>query len=42
MEIAECYVNMGQRDKAIEVLGKFQKLGIRNMYVSEMMDKLRR
>lgn len=40
-EIANCYVKLGQKSKAIDVLTSFQKLGIRNSMVSEMLDTLR-
>jgi tetratricopeptide (TPR) repeat protein len=41
LELAECQMNMGDRQAAIATLQDFQKLGIRNQLVSEMMDKLR-
>ncbi|GHV29209.1 hypothetical protein AGMMS4952_14570 [Spirochaetia bacterium] len=40
IEIADCCVKKGDRHKAIEFLGEFQKLGIRNNNVSEFMDRL--
>jgi len=41
IELADCWVKKGDRDRAIEALAEFQKMGIRNMYVSEFMDKIR-
>jgi len=41
IELADCWVKKGDRDRAMEALAEFQKLGIRNMYVSEFMDKIR-
>ncbi|HNQ97800.1 MAG TPA: tetratricopeptide repeat protein, partial [Treponemataceae bacterium] len=41
LELAECHVHKGDQQKAIQTLQEFQKLGIRNQLVSEMMDKLR-
>lgn len=40
-EIAECYMLLGDKNKAIETLAEFQKLGIRNTFVSNLLDKLR-
>jgi len=40
-EIAECYLNMNDPRKALEVLHQFQKLGIRNRYVTDMLDRIR-
>jgi tetratricopeptide (TPR) repeat protein len=42
MEIAECHVALREKSQAIETLSQFQRLGIRNVHVSEYMDKLRR
>ena len=41
LELAECQVNTNQKQAAISTLQDFQKLGIRNQLVSEMLDKLR-
>ena len=41
LELAECHVNKGERQKAIAVLQDFQKFGIRNQLISEMLDKLK-
>ena len=40
-EIAECYLNMNEPRKALEVLQQFQKLGIRNRYVNDLFDRIR-
>jgi tetratricopeptide (TPR) repeat protein len=40
LELADCYLKMGDKNKAKEVLSEFQKLGIRNTAVTELMDKL--
>ena len=41
LELAECQMNTGDRQGAIATLQDFQKLGIRNQLISEMMDKIR-
>ncbi|OHE69246.1 MAG: hypothetical protein A2413_16990 [Treponema sp. RIFOXYC1_FULL_61_9] len=41
IELADCWMKKNDRNRAIEALAEFQKLGIRNMFVSDMMDKLR-
>jgi hypothetical protein len=40
VEIADCYVQKSDKKKALEYLGKFQKLGIRNSIIAELADKL--
>jgi tetratricopeptide (TPR) repeat protein len=40
VEIADCYVKKSDRKKALEYLGKFQKLGIRNNVISDLAEKL--
>ena len=40
LELANCYVKMGERRQAIAVLEEFQKLGIRNSHISEMLEKI--
>ncbi|MEN6365140.1 MAG: tetratricopeptide repeat protein [Rectinema sp.] len=40
IELAQCYMASGQRQKAVEVLGDFQKTGIRNNYVQDALAKL--
>ncbi len=42
LEIAECHVRLGQKRKAYETLSAFMSLGLRNSYVNEMFEKLRR
>ncbi|MBN2651684.1 MAG: tetratricopeptide repeat protein [Spirochaetales bacterium] len=39
-EIAECYIKLGDRHKAKEVLMDFQRLGIKNIFVSKMLEDL--
>jgi tetratricopeptide (TPR) repeat protein len=41
-EIALCYLQAGQRNKALEVLSQFQRMGLRNHYISELIDRIRR
>jgi tetratricopeptide (TPR) repeat protein len=41
IETADCWVKKGEKNLAIEVLGEFQKQGIRNMFVSEFLEKLK-
>ncbi|AEF85268.1 tetratricopeptide repeat protein [Treponema primitia ZAS-2] len=41
VELADCWVKRGDRNQAIEILGAFQKFGIRNLFVTELLDKLR-
>lgn len=41
MELADCYLRMNERRLAIETLEEFQKNGIRNSSVVEMLEKLR-
>jgi tetratricopeptide (TPR) repeat protein len=40
IEIADCWVKKGDKSKAIEFLGEFQKLGIRNTNITDFLDKL--
>ena len=39
--IAECYVSLKAKAKAMQVLSDFLKTGIRNSYISEFLDTLR-
>jgi len=39
--IAECYVSLKDKGKAMQILSDFLKTGIRNSYISEFLDKLR-
>ncbi|MCL2599831.1 MAG: tetratricopeptide repeat protein, partial [Treponema sp.] len=40
IELADCLVKMGDKHKAVEVLEEFQRLGIRNIQVSEMLERI--
>jgi tetratricopeptide (TPR) repeat protein len=40
IELADCYLKKGEKGKARETLEEFQKLGIRNAAVAEMLDHL--
>ena len=40
IELADCYKQTRDKKKAIEVLEEFQKLGIKNQKVSDMLDEL--
>jgi predicted Zn-dependent protease len=40
-ETAECFLKMNRRDKALEILTEFQKQGIRNQHVLEMIEYLK-
>jgi tetratricopeptide (TPR) repeat protein len=40
-EIAECHLQLNEKDQAVDILTSFQRLGIRNTYVSNMLDSLR-
>jgi tetratricopeptide (TPR) repeat protein len=40
IELSKCYQEMGDIDKAIKVLQDFQDLGIYNIYIATMLDKL--
>lgn len=40
VEIADCYMQLKQKSKAIEILMDFQRLGIRNSTVSQMLDDI--
>jgi len=41
LELAECLLKKGDKRQAVEVLEEFQRQGIRNNAVNEMMDKLK-
>jgi len=41
IELADCWVRKNDKDRAIEALAEFQKLGIRNTYVNEYLARLR-
>ncbi|MDR2434315.1 MAG: tetratricopeptide repeat protein [Treponema sp.] len=40
IELADCYLKLGDKNQAVEVLEEFQKLGIRNTQVAEMLEKI--
>jgi tetratricopeptide (TPR) repeat protein len=40
VELADCCIKTGDKRQAVEVLEEFQKLGIRNTQISEMLEKL--
>jgi tetratricopeptide (TPR) repeat protein len=42
LEIAECYIHLDMKKKALEVLAGFQTLGLRNSYIAEMYEVLRK
>ena len=41
IEIAECYMAMKKNQKAIDILMDFQKLGLRDTQVSQLLEQLR-
>ena len=41
IEIAECYISLKDNQKAIGVLMDFQKLGLRDTQISQMLEQLR-
>ncbi|GHU59902.1 hypothetical protein FACS189444_6100 [Spirochaetia bacterium] len=41
VELADCYARRGDRKQAVEILGNFQKMGIRNCRVVELMEQLK-
>jgi tetratricopeptide (TPR) repeat protein len=40
IELSKCYQEMGDMENAVKVLQKFQNLGIYNIYIATMIDKL--
>ncbi|MCF6335555.1 MAG: tetratricopeptide repeat protein, partial [Spirochaetales bacterium] len=40
-EIAECYLVLGKKIKAVEILEEFQKMGIRNIYVTNLLSRIK-
>ncbi|HWP68176.1 MAG TPA: tetratricopeptide repeat protein, partial [Rectinemataceae bacterium] len=40
LELAQCYIAQGQRQQAIDILGEFQKIGIKNPFIQEAVMKL--
>jgi tetratricopeptide (TPR) repeat protein len=41
LELADCRLKKGDRHQAIETLEEFQKLGIRNSFIYDMLEKIR-
>jgi Flp pilus assembly protein TadD len=41
IELADCYARKGDRKQAVEVLTEFQKMGLRNLAVIELLEKFR-
>jgi tetratricopeptide (TPR) repeat protein len=42
LEAAECYLLLKDKEKAINILSEYTKTGMRNIYISEMLIKLKR
>jgi tetratricopeptide (TPR) repeat protein len=42
LELAQCHLAMGEKQKALEALMDFQRLGIRNVYVQDAVTRLSR
>jgi len=42
LELSQCYVGLGDKQRALEALVDFQRLGIRNVYVQDAVAKLQR
>src|SRR5262249_16349284 len=40
-EMAECFLALGEKDEAIKILSAFQRRGIKNAQINEMMHRLR-
>lgn len=40
IELSQCYVAIGDHEKAVDVLADFQRLGIRNVYIQDAAAKL--
>jgi tetratricopeptide (TPR) repeat protein len=41
LELADCWSKKGERVHAMEILGEFQKLGIRNSLIIEFLERLK-
>jgi tetratricopeptide (TPR) repeat protein len=41
LELAECHLKQGERRRAQEVLEDFQRMGIRNQAIMDMLDKIK-
>ncbi len=42
LELSQCYLALGDKQRALEVLVDFQRLGIRNVYIQDAIAKLQR
>jgi len=42
LELGQCYLAIGERQKALDVLTDFQRLGIRNPYVQDLLARIQR
>ncbi len=42
LEAAECHLSLGNRHEAVEVLNRFNRQGIRNRYIGDMLARLTR
>jgi tetratricopeptide (TPR) repeat protein len=40
IELADCWIKKGEKDRALEVLTEYQKLGVRSTAISEYIEKL--
>jgi tetratricopeptide (TPR) repeat protein len=40
IELADCYLKKGEKNRAVETLEEFQKLGIRNNSIAEMLEHI--
>jgi DNA-binding SARP family transcriptional activator len=40
LELAQCYLASGDKRKAEETLGDFQRLGIRNAHIMELLARI--
>lgn len=41
IDLSDCYVKLGDKQKAIQTLESFQRFGIRNVAINDMLEKLR-
>ena len=40
--VAECYIHLGNKERAKEILADFLKTGIRNSYITDLMNSLKK
>lgn len=40
IDLADCYMKLNQKNKAIDILHEFQKTGIRSQAVNELLEKI--